>query len=230
MIYFNGDSNVAGSELADPDLGMTGVLSRLLGLPYENHAFGGASNDRIYDTTMQALFDRSTNKPQLRQRPDLVVIGWTQFSRIQWFLVDEWNSGEFWEVNNLGVGIPIPPEYQARYEFWKTDIRHDGNWDAVLGKYWHNKIFNLHCLLDYFAIPHVFFNAFQCFLRHGLTLDQQDWQGRFMAPYDDSLCYVPWCFRQGYQEITPGWNHFREDAQAAWAEIMHDHIRQHRIL
>lgn len=230
MIYFNGDSNVAGSELEDPDLGMAGCLARGLGLPYENHAFGGASNDRIYDTTMEWLFDRSSYKPVIKRRPDLVVIGWTQFSRIQWFLVDQWNSGEFWEVNNLGVGIPIPEEYQARYEFWKTDIRYDGHWDAVLGKYWHNKIFNLHCMLDYFEIPHLFFNAFQCFLRHGLTLDQQQWNGRFMNPYDDSLCYVPWCFRQGYEEITPGWNHFREDAQEAWALTMLDQIQTHKIL
>lgn len=230
MIYFNGDSNVAGSELADPDKGMAGCLARSLGMPYQNNAFGGASNDRIYDTTMDTLFDRATNRPQLRQRPDLVVIGWTQFSRIQWFLVDAWNQGEFWEVNNLGVGMPVPDQYQSRYEFWKTDIRFDSHWDAVLGKYWHNKIFNLHCLLAHFKIPHLFFNAFQCFLTHGLTQDQQDWQSCFMAPYDDRLCYVPWCFRQGYQEITPGWNHFQEDAHTEWAAIMDQYIRQHKIL
>lgn len=230
MIYFNGDSNVAGSELADPDLGMSGCLARKLGLTYENHAFGGASNDRIYDTTIDTLFDRSTNKPQLLKRPDLVVIGWTQFSRIQWFLVDKWDAGVFWEINNLGVGTPIPEEYQERYEFWKTDIEHDGNWHAVLGKYWHNKIFNLHCLLDYYSIPHLFFNAFDCFMTHGFTLAQQQWNDRFLSPYDDSLCYVPWCFRHGYQEITPGWHHFREDAQSAWADVMYNHIMAHKIL
>lgn len=230
MIYFNGDSNVAGSELADPDLGMSGCLARKLGLTYENHAFGGASNDRIYDTTIDTLFDRSTNKPQLLKRPDLVVIGWTQFSRLQWFLVDKWDAGVFWEINNLGVGTPIPEEYQERYEFWKTDIEHDGNWHAVLGKYWHNKIFNLHCLLDYYSIPHLFFNAFDCFMTHGFTLAQQQWNDRFLSPYDDSLCYVPWCFRHGYQEITPGWHHFREDAQSAWADVMYNHIMAHKIL
>lgn len=230
MIYFNGDSNVAGSELADPDLGMTGCLARSLGLDYENHAFGGASNDRIYDTTMDTLFDRSTNKPQLKIRPDLVVIGWTEFSRIQWFLVDQWDAGVFWEINNLGVGTPVPPEYKERYEFWQTDIKHDSNWNAVLGKYWHNKIFNLHGLLDYYSIPHLFFNAFLCFMTHGFTLAQQQWNQRFLSPYDNDLSYVPWCLRNGYQEITPGWYHFREDAQAAWANIMHQHILAHKIL
>lgn len=221
---------MAGTELTNPDLGMTGCLARKLDMPYENQAFGGASNDRIYDTTMEALFDRSSGRPQLRWRPDLVVIGWTQFSRVQWFLVDQWDQGDFWEVNNLGVGMPVPEQYQSRYEFWKTDIRYDAHWDAVLGKYWHNKIFNLHCMLDYFKIPHLFFNAFQCFLTHGLTLDQQQWNGSFMSPYNDDLCYVPWCFRQGYQEITPGWNHFQEDAHSEWADVIDQHLKHHHIL
>ena len=230
MIYFNGDSNVAGSELKDPDQGMTGCLARALDMEYENHAFGGASNDRIYDTTMEALFDRSTGRPQLRWRPDLVVIGWTQFSRIQWFLVDQWQSGEFWEINNIGVGIPLPEQFQDRYQFWQDHVHRDGHWQVVMSHYWHNKIFNLHCLLDYHHIPHLFFNAFDRFSTENILPQQREWHGRFMSPYDDSLIYVPWCFRQGYEEITPGWNHFREDAQAAWAGIMHDHIKAHNII
>lgn len=209
---------------------MTGCLARRLDLPYENHAFGGASNDRIYDTTMEWLFDRSTRKIQLKQRPSLVVIGWTQVNRIQWFLVDQWDSGEFWEINNIGVGIPLPDQYQARYDFWQTHIHKDGHWRVVMSNYWHNKIYNLHSMLDYFAIPHLFFNAFDPFSTENLLPDQRQWDGCFMTPYDDTDAYIPWCFRNGYQEITPGWHHFREDAQAAWAERMCSHIKEHRIL
>lgn len=230
MIYFNGDSNVAGSELTDPDLGMTGCLARKLGLPYENHAFGGASNDRIYDSTVGWLLDTSTRKVRLKQHPSLVVIGWTQVNRIQWFLVDQWDSGEFWEINNIGVGIPIPDQYQDRYTFWQTHINKDGHWRIVMNNYWHNKIYNLHSILRYFDIPHVFFNAFDCFSTENLLPDQKQWHGRFMSPYDDSYSYIPWCFRNGYEEITPGWHHFREDAQSAWADVMLDHIRTHSIL
>lgn len=230
MIYFNGDSNVAGSELTDPDLGMTGCLARRLGLPYTNHAFGGASNDRIYDTTMEALFDRTTQKIKLKQRPNLVVIGWTQVNRIQWFLIDQWQSGEFWEINNIGVGIPLPDEFQTRYDFWRKHIDKDGHWRLVMNNYWHNKIYNLHSILQYFSVPHLFFNAFDPFNTENLLPDQQQWHGCFMSPYDDSRAYIPWCFRNDYQEITPGWHHFREDAQSAWADEMLTHIKQNQIV
>lgn len=230
MIYFNGDSNVAGSELADPDQGMTGCLARSLGLDYENHAFGGASNDRIYDSTMDKLFDRTTRKIKLKLRPSLVVIGWTQVNRIQWFLVDKWQSGEFWEINNIGVGIPIPDHYQERYKFWQRRIDKDGHWRIVMENYWHNKIYNLHSVLKYFEVPHLFFNAFDAFGTENLLPDQQQWNDCFMTPYDDSKAYIPWCFRNGYQEITPGWHHFSADAQAAWAGIMHAHIKTHNII
>lgn len=230
MIYFNGDSNVAGTELVDPDRGITGCLARRLGMQYQNHAFGGASNDRIYDTTMADLFDRSTQKPLLKWRPDLVVIGWTQFNRIQWFLVDQWQSGEFWEINNIGVGIPLPENFQSRYQFWQEHVHRDGHWQVVMSHYWHNKIFNMHCLLDYFKIPHLFFNAFDCFSTENVLPEQRDWNDRFMSPYDQSLIYVPWCTRKGFTEITPGHHHFDETGQSAWADCMYDYIQQHQIL
>lgn len=230
MIYFNGDSNVAGSELQDPDQGMTGHLARELGLSYVNHAFGGASNDRIYDTTISWLLDTTQSTPTLRNRPELVVIGWTQFNRIQWFLIDQWSSGQFWEINLIGAGIPIPDEFQSRYQFWKHNIEKDGVWKRVMSNYWHNKIYNLHCMLDYFEIPHLFFNAFESFATDNLDPTICDWSGTFMDPYGDSMLYTKWCLSQGYQEITPGLLHFDAAAQQAWANVMHQHINSNGIL
>lgn len=230
MIYFNGDSNVAGAELASLDQGMAAHLAQRLGQEYINHAFSGASNDRIYDTTMSWLLDQTQSRPTLRRRPDLVVIGWTQFNRIQWFLTDQWDSGQFWEINLIGVGIPLPEQFQARYEFWKQHIEKDGIWKTVMSNYWHNKIYNLHCLLDYFNIPHLFFNAFDNFSTENIEPAQQDWNSRFMSPYDPSQIYTLWCARNGYQEITPGFLHFDADAHRAWADVMHDHLIRNQIL
>lgn len=220
---------MAGGELDDPADGMSVSLYRRL-VPADFHCYqlnnlaeNGASNDLIYDTTMRYL--ENPNNP----RPDLVVIGWSQFNRIQWYLVDRWNKGAFWEINKLGVGIPVPEEYQNRYQHWKDHVEQGGHWHLVQSAYWHNKIFNLHSMLDHMRIPHLFFNAFDPFVTHH---DQYhlDWQGCFMGPYEDTYIYTRWCEREGYQEITPGWQHYNADAHDRWASIMYDYMKNQNII
>lgn len=219
---------MSGAELHDPSQGMAGRLFYKLTngsrcYTFSNLAKDGASNDNIYDTTVKYLEDPAN------PIPDLVVIGWSQFNRIQWFLVDKWNKGQFWEINNIGVGIPIPDAYQERYQHWSKHVERDGHWHLVQSSYWHNKIFNLHALLDFKRIPHLFFNAFDHFVLHEKHY-HQDWNHRFLSPYDDSLIYTKWCARQGYEEITPGWQHYDEHAHDQWADIMFNHIKEHKII
>jgi lysophospholipase L1-like esterase len=83
LIYFNGDSNVAGTELPETTHGMAPKLAERFDGQYKtkfiNDATPGASNDLIYEQTLDFLNNPSSPKP------DLVVIGWTQFNRVQWF-------------------------------------------------------------------------------------------------------------------------------------------------
>jgi hypothetical protein len=227
LIYFNGDSNVAGTELPESTHSMAHKLANKFNGQYKtkfiNDATPGASNDLIYEQTLDFL-----NNPD-SPKPDLVVIGWTQFIRVQWFLTDEWNQGRFWEINQIGVGIPVPDEYKERYNHYVENVETDGFWQVVQSAYWHNKIFNVHKLLEYKKIPHLFFNAFDQFVMpdNKFTLD---WNNRFLSPYSTDEIYTKWCAKQGFKEITPGQFHYESNAHNAWADHMYNHIKKHNIV
>lgn len=227
LIYFNGDSNVAGSELREASEGMAFKLTEKFDGNYKskfiNDAVPGASNDLIYDQTMDFL--KNPNNAQ----PDLVVIGWTQFSRIQWFLVDDTGHGKFWEINKIGVGLPVPAEYKERYDHYVEHVQRNGDWVLVQSAYWHNKIFNLHKILEHKKIPHLFFNAFEPFLMPEDKF-KQDWNSTFLSPYSSELIYTLNVHRRGHKEITPGWQHYDHNAHAYWADIMYKHIKEHKLV
>lgn len=221
QIYFNGDSNLAGTELADPrTTSMAARLAHRLDAQFVLAALPGASNDYIYDQTMTWL-------TAVDKKPNLVVLGWSGFTRLQWFLY-----GKFYEINNLGVGLPVPSQFHKRLEHWKDHLRNDALYNLHLGIYWHNKIYNMHQYLKHRGIPHLFFNCFDFFQFPANQPDEfhLDWSNCFLSPYDDSMIYTHWCARQGYEEITPGWQHYPEPAHDAWAEIMYDHIQKHSII
>jgi hypothetical protein len=201
-ILFNGDSNMAGAELSDPSKSMSALIAQHFGAESVNLSLSGASNERIYNTTVDYL--------ESNPAPDLVVIGWSEHGREQWYL-----NGKFHEVNNLGVGETLPDELKRRYQFWKNYIQQDEHWFRIMGIYWHNKIFNLHTMLQEKKIPHYFFNAFFAFPHR--EKEQLDWKNHFFRPYNQNMCYVTWCMENGHEEITPGWQHFDEQAHQAWA-------------
>ena len=218
-ILINGDSNMAGEELEDKSLSIGSQLCRLLNGTEINLSLSGASNDRIYDTT-KAYVDSGAPA-------DLIVIGWSEMSRVQWFF-EEAGVAKFWEVNNLGVGRQnYPTEFDQRLKHWKASAD-NLEYRTGLSHYWHERIFNLHRYLQYQSTPHVFFHAFHDFKIHQ-TEYQLDWNHCFMDPYSWDNTYTHWAASEGYQEITPGWYHYEPAAQLAWAERVAQYI-QHNIL
>jgi hypothetical protein len=219
-ILLNGDSNMSGEELEDKSLSIGSQLCRLLGGQEINLALTGASNDRIYDTTLEYV----KNNPDI----DLVVVGWSEVSRVQWFLTNQ-GRPEFVEVNNLGVGRwKYPSQYNHRLEHWHksgTNLEYR----TGLSHYWHERIYNLHKYLEYYHIPHVFFNAFHEFMIHDSQY-QLDWHNRFVGPYDPTDTYVDYCQGNNYKEITPGWYHFEPAGQLAWATRLFDHVQKHNLM
>lgn len=219
-ILFNGDSNMSGEELDDRSLGIAPQLSSILDKQSINLSLTGCSNDRIYDTTMDYIHNNN--------KPELIVIGWSEYFRVQWFVTDS-NTPEWIEVNALGIGgRTTPPEYLKRLQHW-NECTLNLDYRTALSLYWHEKIYNLHKYLEHLHIPHVFFQAFHDFkiinTRHHL-----DWNNAFMDPYNQDLTYVHWCARNNYKEITPGWFHYEPAAQRAWAERLANHIKTHNIL
>jgi hypothetical protein len=205
FIYFNGDSNMAGEELEDRSKGMAGVMAKAYGAEYVNQAVSGASNDRIYNTTLDYL--------EKNPRPDLMIIGWTEHGREQWYF-----NGEMHEINQLNVGNRIPDQFRRRQQFWLEHIRRNPEWHSIMGYYWHNKIYNLHTMLQEKEIPHLFFNIFFHF-RHD-EKQHLNWNGCYHRPYAEGSTYINWCHRQGFSEITPGWQHYDETAHQGWAQVL----------
>jgi hypothetical protein len=212
-ILFNGDSNMSGEELNNRGQCMAGVIANHFGATATNIAVSGASNDLIYNSTLDYL----RNNPA----PDLVVIGWTEHGREQWYF-----DGEFHEINQLDVGQRIPEQFRRRYQFWKNHIQKEGEWHRVMGYYWHNKIYNLHLMLQEKNIPHLFFNAFNAFQVADLG-EQLDWANAFFHPYHQNLCYINYCVEHEFKEITPGWQHYDHVAHEAWGNTMIDYMNNH---
>lgn len=229
-ILLNGDSNMSGEELDDISLSIGYQFCRQFNAQPINLSYVGSSNDRIYDTTIDYI-----NANPI----DFVLIGWSEMSRLQWFTTAE-GAGKFYEINNLGVGRqPLPNEYQSRYNHWKQFMANDWRFGQVMGLYWHEKIYNLHCLLNFKKIPHLFFHAFHRI--HIYDADHHlDWHHRFIDPYETPgtepgtvtgpVTYINWCQRNNYQEITPGWYHYEPAAQLAWAQLLVDHVNQFDLL
>lgn len=213
-ILFNGDSNVAGEELRDKSKSMAGVIADHYNAESINLALSGASNERIYNTTLEYLAKNPS--------PDLIVIGWSEHGREQWYY-----NGQFHEVNNLGVGSSLPDQLKRRYQFWKHHIQTDPEWFKVMSMYWHNKIYNLHIMLQEKKIPHYFFNAFFAFPHP--ENQQLDWKDQFFCPYHQNRCYVNWCVEHGFEEITPGWQHYNESAHLAWSNLLISEIEKCKL-
>lgn len=220
-ILVNGDSNMCGEELEDRSLGISSQVAQILGADINNISLSGSSNDRIYNSTM----DYVLNQP----KPNLVLIGWSEMCRVQWFLDDIDPVGEFVEINNLGVGRrEYPEQYARRLERWH-EISNNLEFRTHLSHYWHERIYNLHKFLQSRGIKHLFFHSFHDF-KVTDTNDQLDWANCFMDPYNWDNTYVHWCADQGYKEITPGWYHYEPAGQRAWAERIVDYIKQHNII
>jgi hypothetical protein len=222
-ILINGDSNMSGEELSDINDSLGYQFCKLLGGDPTNLALTGSSNDRIYESTINYINNNEV---------DFVLIGWSEMSRLQWFTTAE-GFPHFYEINNLGVGRqPLPEEYINRYAHWKKYMADSEEFRRVMSLYWHEKIYNLHSLLNYKKIPHLFFHAFARFHVYDSQF-QLDWNHRFIDPYENpnpAHTYVSWCMSQNYNQITPGWYHFEPAAQLEWAKMLLQHVQNHKLL
>jgi hypothetical protein len=217
-ILINGDSNMAGAELENLSMSIGAQLCKRLNAKEINIALGGASNDRIYNSTIEYLTKH--------KNIDFVVIGWSDAYRTQWF-IEEHDNLVLKEVNLLGIGT-LPEKYIKRKEHWYK-VAATPERCMALNHYWHERIYNVHKYLEFHKIPHLFFNAF-----HDFTIEDSqyylDWSHRFFGPYDPHLAYTRWAQLNGYQEITPGQFHYEPAAHQAWAQMMFDHIQKHSLL
>jgi hypothetical protein len=218
ILYVNGDSNSAGTEMQDPNDCYANNLAQLLGASCTNQSVAGASNDHILRTTYNYL---------AHNRPDLMVIGWSSSEREDWFVDGEYRSVNSFFVNTDNI------EQTSEWDYWSKHkagwISGDYSYEKQLVKYWNTKIFNFHLELIHLKIPHLFFNAIYSFNLFDPVFEY-NWNNTFYKPYDKNLAMIKWADDQGYEQITPGQWHFEKDAHTHWANILYSYIKENHII
>lgn len=233
-IYFNGDSNVAGTELSRPEIyGFAAKLSKKLGATsFINEAYHGASNSLILRRTNQYL-----NKcKETGEFPDLIVIGWTESFREDWFV-----DGNYCSISSIGLQRPELVD-QVSHDYWYDNLRSNMGFWHSMSIFYNRAIHNLHLELNYLKIPHLFFNAINTlnYCEHEESVkdhfkDQKmlklDWNDSYYHPYDDlGSTWRFWAFRGGYEQLTLGLFHFEARCQEDWAQLMYDYIKEKKLL
>ena len=241
-IYLNGDSQTIGTDLpdyADDDGHFIGSyalhLCELLGgTCIANPAVGGASNERILRTTNQMLDDCERNNEPY---PDFIVIGFSEYSRYDWFYNGEYRSSGA-ELDGLG------PD-----EVWNEKNRQRAEWQlhhlscdkASYGQisFYYNQMYNLHLRLEYLKIPHLFLNAHAGFYddygvehrrnQRAEDLCEFDWDNCFWNVYaTEDASFTSWAGIREYKDV-PGW-HYEHKAHIDFAQVMYDYIQSKDLL
>jgi hypothetical protein len=208
ILYVNGDSNSAGTELSDLSQSWANILGKKLNFPVINDSKAGGSNPRIF---------RTTGNFTTHSKNMFVVIGWTSWER------EEWQLGQTYYDVNAGGHDPLPNELVEKYKMWVTE--QDETQRHIKSQQTHEYIHKLHRHFREKRIPHLFFNAVMPFLHSG---KQHDWHGNFLGPYDNDLSYY-WYLKKAGFASTKG-HHYLEEAQAQWADILYNYIQENNIL
>ena len=224
ILYVNGDSHSAGAEavnsycFANDDPLYWGMgrrphpdnervsygchIANQLGARLHCDAESASSNSRIVRTTKHYL--------KYNPKPDLVVIGWSTWEREEWLY-----DNIHWQVNAGGVGEDWPDEIKDRYKKWIAKL----NWRGEINKS-HIAIHNFHRELEALGVNHFFFTCYEPWD----NVEQLDWNGRYLEPYNPDFTYYNWCRNRGFKTVNPDSYHFGPDAHHAWAEFLYTNM------
>jgi hypothetical protein len=229
-IYFNGDSYVSGAELLAPATqGFAAKLSAKFGATIINQAENGSSNNLII-RKLTLFLDQCK---QANTFPDLVVIGWSEFIREEWFVNETYKPVSF-------TG-PVSRSYDPdSFDYWKNNMSRNPHFTHQMCKFYNRAIYNLHRELQHLTIPHLFFNAIyplnqlesvrEDFAKND-PIRKFNWKNSYFHPYDNhEMTWRGWALKNNYKPVSPGFLHFREDCQIDWAEIIYNYIKEKNIV
>jgi len=240
ILYVNGDSHSAGSELVhirdgrwliarETDHSDWAIIGEARGRDPHLHcverSYGRLLADRIGADLVCDARSASSNSRIIRttrdylktNRPDYVIIGWSTWEREEW-----WHEAtqQYWQINAGGVGFDWPTEFKERYKNYVLDMDHDRCMTTARRDIW-----QLHTELQDLNIPHIFFNAFSWF-SHVTPLD---WSGCYIDPYSKPSTYFEWLKARGFQTVTPDSFHYGPDAHRAWADFLYQNYFKNRL-
>lgn len=221
LIYFNGDSNTSGMELDDPaKQSFAAKISDRLGAGIVNQAISGASNEMIFRNTLGYL----DSCAESNRYPDLIVIGWTESCREDWFV-----DGSYVSIDTLGINRP--PDRESRYQDYHGRTR-DMDYRHHTWQFYNAKIFDFHQQLRYLRIPHLFFHAIESFNHWEINrapVHRFEWGADFFHPYEPDFTMRKYAMDRNYEEISPGWHHYKEDFQDLWADMLFEHLKNNHL-
>lgn len=178
MILTNGCSFTEGYDLGNAELAWPYQLANMLNQSCKNVALGGSSNTRIARTLREHL---------IKEKPNLVVVGWTDFSR------SELSHKEGMYVRAMSTGCLAESEYQPSdlgdlHKNWA--LYNYNSW--INYRNWIYDVLDLQSHLSALNIPFKFFTAFGNnyiyeFLNDtdkALALADLSWQWRDRRQYD----------------------------------------------
>lgn len=212
ILYVNGDSNSNGSECKDLAKSWPQLLANRLGSTLANEAKSGTSNPRIMRVASDALANSDRNT--------IAIIGWTSWEREEWL-----HQGQYYDVNAGGHDV-LPPVLQERYKQWV--VGQGPKEQARKSKAMHEQIHRLHRSLKDRRIPHLFFNALMPFQHRLMDPLHKDWHNNYLGPYDNDSSYY-WYLKNRNWKPTNN-NHYTEDAQAVWADVLYNYIQEKNLL
>jgi hypothetical protein len=212
ILYVNGDSNSNGAECTDTTKSWPALLSKKINCTLINEAKSGTSNPRIMRVASNALANSDKNT--------IAVIGWTSWEREEWV-----HNNQYFDVNSGGHDT-LPPELEERYKQWVTMQGIDEQ--SRKSKSMHEQIHRLHRSLKDRRIPHVFFNALMPFQHNLIDPNHKNWGNNYLGPYDNELSYYWYLKNHGWKPTDN--NHYIENAQAVWADVLYNYIQENKLL
>jgi hypothetical protein len=147
ILLTNGCSFTEGYGLVDRQSNWPSQLGICLNQNPVNLALGGASNDRIFRTTIEYLNTNPT--------PGLVVIGWTVFNRAEL----ESDTGMYLRLTNIDC-LPdtaeVTKDFTNIHKFWLTNLYNQ----YMSYRNWVHYVLHLQDYFDSKQIKYRFFSAF----------------------------------------------------------------------
>ena len=169
--------------------------------------------------------------------PDFIVIGFTEYSRYDWFYNGEYRSSGA-ELDGLGPDEVWNEKNHQRAE-WQ--LEHLSGEKASYGQisFYYNQMYNLHLRLEYLKIPHLFLNAHAGFYddygvehrrnQRAEDLCEFDWDNCFWNVYaTEDASFTSWAGKRGYKDVI-GW-HYEHQAHLDFSELMHQYIQDNDLV
>jgi hypothetical protein len=210
-LYINGDSHTQGIGISfEPNENkFANLVAKNFNANLINQATLGASNDKIIRTTKEFL--------ETNPNPDLIIIGWAVWEREEWLYDDV-----YYQVNSAGhTGLP---DYAIdRFNKWiETQTPESLTKKSHVE---HEKIYQLHTELLNKKIPHLFFNSMYNFFN---IVNEYNWNNSFLEPYKTEYSMYWYLKNLGFE--SDDWYHHRTEANAVWADLLINYIKQHNII